>query len=593
MRENAEAALLRHKKMDILRAHYPEFVPFLRDMMDELGFSTSEIQEDIGLYMQYGPAYLMVQAQRGQAKTTITAIFAIWCLIHDPKFRVLIVSAGDRQASEISTLIVKLIMNVDVLEAMRPDRSNGDRTSTDAFDLHYSIKGVDKSPSVASMGVTSNLQGARADLLIADDVESMKNSRTAIQREQLMQITRDFTSINSTGRIVYLGTPQSIESIYNSLPARGFAVRIWPGRYPNSKQMEHYGDALAPIIRKRVEADPSLATGAGLDGEQGQAVDSLLLPEEALVKKELDQGAAFFMLQHMLLTALMDSLRFPLKTVNLISLRMDGRHFPMSIIRGFGSPKDWSVNGQKFQVSQPGSISADIGALQSSVFYIDPAGGGLNADETAYAHVGLLNSNLFLMEWGGIPGGYELPQMEHLADLIVASKPTVVKIEKNMGHGAFKAVFQPILTTAAVKAGIPVPGLADDFVTGQKETRIIATLEPIIGRGSLIINEAILENEAASVARYDVRLRTVYSGLFQLAKLTRDKNSLIHDDRIDALEGACRHYADALSVDQKKAIEAAKKREYERMNKNPLNKPSYAMQATRPQNSLQKRIRTL
>ncbi|MDY3199263.1 MAG: hypothetical protein RBT58_12955, partial [Pseudomonadaceae bacterium] len=130
-RESPEEALQRWARLDLLRRAYPEFVPFLRDIMQELGFRTSEIQEDIGAWMQHGPDFLMVQAQRGQAKTTIAAIFAVWNLIHDPTFRVLIVSAGETQANEISTLIVRIINSVDILEMLRPDASAGDRTSVE------------------------------------------------------------------------------------------------------------------------------------------------------------------------------------------------------------------------------------------------------------------------------------------------------------------------------------------------------------------------------------------------------------------------------------------------------------------------------
>jgi hypothetical protein len=193
-----------------------------------LAFPTSEVQHDIGNFIAYGPQYLMVQAQRGQAKTTITAIFAVWSLIHDPAHRVLILSAGGKQANEISTLIVRLIMTMEQLEPLRPDPTNGDRTSVEAFDVHYTLKGVDKSPSVACIGITGNLQGKRADLLIPDDIESTKNSRTAMMRELLLDLTRDFTSICETGRILYLGTPQSQESIYNTLP--GVASQSASGR---------------------------------------------------------------------------------------------------------------------------------------------------------------------------------------------------------------------------------------------------------------------------------------------------------------------------------------------------------------------------
>src|SRR5699024_7877706 len=138
---------------------------------------------DMGDYLQHGPHYLMIQAQRGQAKTTITAAFAVWCLIHNPAERIIVVSAGGTQANEISTLIVRIITRMDELECLRPDRTAGDRTSVESFDIHHSLKGLfDKSPSVACMGITANLQGKRASILIADDVESAKNSLTEHQR---------------------------------------------------------------------------------------------------------------------------------------------------------------------------------------------------------------------------------------------------------------------------------------------------------------------------------------------------------------------------------------------------------------------------
>ncbi len=242
LRESAEAALLRQQKLSMLQEEYRTFLPFLIDFMIVLGFSVTPVQKLIAQFLEYGPLYRMVQAQRGQAKTTITAAYACWRLIHNPDMAVLIVSAGGKQANEISTLIVRMFMSWDVLECMRPDAAMGDRISVEAFDVHYTLKRLNKSPSVACTGITGNLQGKRAGLLIADDVESMKNSMTAVQREQLLLLTKDFTSICSTGDIIYLGTPQTTESIYNSLPGRGVLVRIWTGRFPNAEQEEAYGE---------------------------------------------------------------------------------------------------------------------------------------------------------------------------------------------------------------------------------------------------------------------------------------------------------------------------------------------------------------
>ena len=65
-REGAEQAQQRWSLLKLVQGHYPEFIPFLEDVMEELGFSTSEIQKDIAGFIAYGPQNLMVQAQRGQ-----------------------------------------------------------------------------------------------------------------------------------------------------------------------------------------------------------------------------------------------------------------------------------------------------------------------------------------------------------------------------------------------------------------------------------------------------------------------------------------------------------------------------------------------
>ena len=104
-----------------------------------------------------------------QAKSTLAALFAIWSLIHNPSARVLIVSAGEKQASDVATLIIRLLENWSILCWLRADSSSGDRTSYENYDVHYSLKGIDKSASISCIGITANLQGKRADLLIPDD----------------------------------------------------------------------------------------------------------------------------------------------------------------------------------------------------------------------------------------------------------------------------------------------------------------------------------------------------------------------------------------------------------------------------------------
>ncbi|MHA6903334.1 phage terminase large subunit (plasmid) [Ralstonia syzygii subsp. celebesensis] len=559
--------------LDLVREAYPTFVPFLHDVMEELGFSTTRIQEDIAEFLEYGPHYLMIQAQRGQAKTTITAAFAVWCLIHDPRLRILVISAGGTQANEISTLIVRIIMTMDELECLRPDRNAGDRTSVEAFDVHHSLKGLDKSPSVACVGVTGNLQGKRADLLIADDIESAKNSLTEHQRAALLQLTRDFPSICSTGRIVYLGTPQSINSIYNTLPGRGYTVRIWPGRYPTKKQMESYGDMLAPMIRRAIDDNEELQLGGGILGDQGQPTD-LQLPagtEEFLAKKEADQGPSYFQLQHMLNTKLADADRFPLRLAKIQSMRFADA-FPLSVTPGILEHQTikYEINGATYTLATPSHVSDERTALQGIVMHVDPAGGGKNGDETGYAVVGFLNGTIYVLEVGGIKGGFDPSGFRTLARIAVKWGVNRILVEKNFGNGAYLHTWLPILRAeypATLGQGCAIEEV---WESGQKELRIIDTLEPVIARGSLVFNDDIARNEAASLVAYPAEKRASYSIFHQLAHVTREKNALQHDDRLDSLASAVRYWVTQMGINQEQAIQHQQEAQFREWQKNPL-----------------------
>lgn len=565
----------REKQLALLQQTFPAFVPFLVVTLKFLGFSASEIQKDIASYLEFGPKDLMVQAQRGQAKTTITAIFAVWCLIHNPKHRILIVSAGGKQANEISTLICRIILNFDILECLKPDPTKGDRVSVEAFDVHFSLKGIDKSPSVACTGITGNLQGKRADLLIADDVESQKNSRTAQMREILLTWIRDFASICSNGRIIYLGTPQTDSSVYNTLPQSGFGVRIWPGRYPTPDQIDHYGDMLAPLIRSRLEADYTLGTGGGAAGDQGQPVDPMILGEDALQLKERKQGAAFFQLQHMLCTKLSDEMRYPLKPINLVVMRL-GDQLPVNFVRGMSAEysKQYQVGSLRFSCSTPQYVSPETAKPTGRVFRIDPAGGGKNGDETGYSVVDQLNGNVYIRAVGGVPGGFE---EKHLGELVAACKrwnPDLIVIEKNMGHGAFTKVLLPLLRAAGVECVVN-----DVFETGQKELRIIDTLEPIMGAGHLVIDEDVILNDWASTSHQPMDKRQLFTLMFQLTKVTRDRGALVKDDRLDSLAGAVGHWVGALSQDAARIEREAREAEMRTWAADPLQHRRYDLPA--------------
>lgn len=554
--------------LDLLRKEYTTFTTFLYDVMTGLlGFECSDIQLDIAEYLEFGPKERMIQAQRGQAKTTITAAYAVWRQIHDPSTRILIISAGGTQAEEIANWVIQIIQNMDELACLRPDRSAGDRESVKAYDIHHELKGPEKSPSIACVGITSNMQGKRADILIADDIESSKNSMTELQRERLRHLTKDFTSICSKGDIIYLGTPQSIDSVYNGLYSRGYSIRIWPGRYPTEEEETNYGNFLAPMLRKRMEADPSVRTGGGPTGLRGQVVDPILLDEETLTKKEIDQGAAYFQLQHMLDTRLSDAERFPLKGDKLIFMHISDSTAPIEIFQQKSErtritlPADWPVNETYYRAAEFGREHA---SFQSTHMYIDPAGGGQNGDETAYAVTKLLAGRVFLVDVGGVPGGLGEDSLDALTEIAVKWKPQRISIEKNFGNGALSKTWQPLLLRKHRCE------IEDVWESGQKELRIIDVLEPVIGSGRLIVEEDLIKKDWTQCQKYPVEKRASYSLFFQLSRITRDKESLAHEDRLDAVAGSVRNWVDALAQDSLKVVNQQRRKAWAERMRNPL-----------------------
>jgi len=558
----------RLERLELAQELWPDFISFLDAVMELLGFSTTWLQHDIAEFLADGPDKKMVQAQRGEAKTTITGAYAVYRLLHNPSMRVLIVSGGGTLATQISSMCIQILEGMPELACLLPDKSKAtQRTSVEAYDLHYHFKGIDKSPSLASMGITANMQGVRADLLIADDVETQKNSETPTQREKLNHLTKDFSSICVTGEITFLGTPQTVDSVYNTLPGRGYTVRIWPGRYPMNSELNNYGDFLAPIIREHIERYPALQTGGGIKGDRGQPTDPELKSEAFLIDTELDQGQAYFQLQHMLDTEMTDALKYPLKAENLPVMLLDGRKAPVTIdiVKSTDNlvltPKDMSTKASFYRVN---STSKEQTPYIGTHMYIDPTGGGANGDELAIAVSSMAASKIWIREVIGRPGGYTDEVYNWIIKQVVRWKPETISIEKNYGNGALEAAIRPLI---ARKHACTIEGV---YEAGQKELRVIDTLEPIMGRGSLILDERLIQEDWERCKTYPAKDRIVYSLVHQLVRITRDRGALIHDDKLEALAGTARHWIQQLEVDEEKEKVKAQKKAYEETLRDPL-----------------------
>ena len=561
----------RFNKAMLMKEEYSEFLPFLYDIFKFQGFDLNWVQADIAEYLAKGPKRRAIFAQRGQAKTTITCMYGLWRIVQNPTCRVLIVSANQSRADQNGKLMHSLLHNWERLDYLRPDVRNRDRDSSSSFDVHYMLKGIDKSPSVVTAGITSSITGSRADVLVSDDIELPENSATPVMREKLIQSAREFAAVCVSGEIIYLGTPQTKDSIYNSLPARGVDIRIWPGRYPSQHHIEAYGSRLAPSISQRLSKDPGLAKGGGLDGTRGQVVDTSGRLGESVLREKEEEGVEFFELQYMLNTKLMDEMRQQLKLKDLIVLEASDRvpevlEWTPSKSTQISLPNDFPVNG--VTMYGPSFISTEFTTLKQRVMTVDPASEG--GDEVAFACGGTAGPYIHVTDWGGLRGGMSEANLTKLVEIAEENKCELIVVERNLGGG----IATSLLQAHVAKMGKSI-GVSDQNSKGQKERRIIDCIAPIQKRHRLVLHRAAIDRDLETIRQYSMDRRMIYSGLYQMDAITTDRGCLLKDDRIDVLEQLCRHLASALYVDEAKAAAARDKAALQEWLDNPTGIPNF------------------
>nr|DAW75315.1 MAG TPA: Terminase [Caudoviricetes sp.] len=499
------------------------------------------IQVDIAQYLQNPPSdRIVIQGFRGVAKSFLTCAYAVWRLWSNRDLKVLIISASRDRADDNARFVKSIIRTIPFLSDMKADKTQLDTQNI------FNVGGAqaDISPSVKSVGITGQITGTRADLLISDDVEVPKNSGTQLQRDKLSEAVKEYDAIlKPGGQIIYLGTPQNEASLYNTLQKRGYSTRIWTVLYPESEaELLSYGGSLAPFITERYYSDP--------EQYAGQPTDPLRFDEIEIEKRRLSYGRAGFALQFMLNTNLSDYEKYPLKVSDLIIDSLDPHETSTKWAWANGSAQRLgdipcvAMNGDMYYA--PLSRSPETQPYTGTVMAIDPAGRG--SDESAYAVVKALNGYLFLMDVGGFTEGYSDLALTQMAQLAKFWQVNEVIVEANFGDGMFTKIMSPIF------AKIHPCAITEVKHTKQKELRIIDTLEPILMRHKLIVNQSVIESD---YRRYEQG--QAYSLIYQMTRICRDKNAIAHDDRLDAVTMAAAYWLKVMDIDGDKKKEVSER----------------------------------
>jgi hypothetical protein len=543
---------------NVLEALQDDFKLFLQALWGQLELPTpTRAQYAIADYLQNGPKRLQIQAFRGIGKSWITGAFVLWTLFKDPEKKIMIISASKERADNMSIFLQKLIIETPWLVHLRP-KSDDSRWSRISFDVNCSPH---QAPSVKSVGITGQLTGSRADLMILDDIEVPGNSMTEMMREKLLQLCTEAESIltpKDDSRIMYLGTPQTVFTVYRKLAERNYRPFVWPARFPRS--LANYEGLIAPQLQEDIDNG----------SEKWQVTDPDRFNDEDLIEREAAMGRSNFMLQFMLDTSLSDAEKFPLKMADLIVTSVNPTTAPDSIIwcsdprniirdaPTVGLPGDYFYS--------PMQLQGDWDTYQETICSVDPSGRG--SDETAAAYISQRNGFLYLHEMRAYREGYS---DNTLLDILKGCRKynvTKLIIETNFGDGIVAELFKKHLVQT--KQGIDVEEVR---ATVRKEQRIIDTLEPVLNQHRLVVDRSVIDWDYNSNKDAPPESRLLYMLFYQMSRMCREKGAVKHDDRLDCLSQGIQYFTDCMAISAQEQINTRKHEEWLDMLKASIEDP--------------------
>jgi len=533
---------------DTLTALQGDFKLFLQALWDQLDLpQPTRAQYAIADYLQNGPKRLQIQAFRGVGKSWITGAFVLWTLFKDPEKKIMIISASKERADNMSIFLQKLIIETAWLKHLQP-KSDDSRWSRISFDVNCAPH---QAPSVKSVGITGQLTGSRADLMILDDIEVPGNSMTELMREKLLQLCTEAESIltpKDDSRIMYLGTPQTTFTVYRKLAERNYRPFVWPARFPTNATP--YEGLLAPQLQEDI--DKGVLAGECTDPDR--------FNNEDLLEREAAMGRSNFMLQFQLDTTLSDAEKFPLKMADLVITSVNPKEAPDNVIwcsdprnvlkdlPTVGLPGDYFYS--------PMQLQGEWTPYQETICAVDPSGRG--TDETAACYLSQKNGFLYLHEVRAYRDGYSDTTLLDILKGCRKYNATTLVIETNFGDGIVSELFKKHLLQT--KQNILVDEVRANV---RKEDRIIDSLEPVLNQHRLIVDRGVIEWDYSSNKDCPPESRLLYMLFYQMSRMCRMKFAVKHDDRIDCLAMAVKYFTDALSISAQEQINLRKREEWD------------------------------
>lgn len=488
-----------------------DFRNFMFHAFKVMGITPDPIQYEVADWLQKASNRRILSCMRGFGKTVIVAAYIAWRFYQDPNRLLLVQSASAERAKEIIALVRMILSEMEITAHLVPDgKDKTIKNQAQRFDIAIKARKT-KDPSLAAYGHRTQITGSHVDEIITDDLETPENSMTDENRNNLLEKVAEYEDViipDGPNIVTIIGTPQTEESIYFNLEAKGYEMIRVPAEYPalEDPNLRTIANFLVEDLRKG-------------DVSPGDPTYPERMDKEYLDKKKDITPPARYALQMLLNPSLADADKYPLKLKDLIVFDADLEMFPSRLTWTNASDHRIMIPSPGFKGDYfygPRQISDELVAYGHRVMWVDPSGRG--ADAVTYAVGMAVPAYIYVPEVGGFTDAFS---EEGLTKLAIAAKKhnvTHVYVEGNYGGGAYSELLKPYLRRYKVACSVE-----DKFVKGQKEKRIIDTLRPVIGTHRLVVSTSVAETQELG---------------HQMTRLMDVRNCLDHDDYVDSLSGA-------------------------------------------------------
>ncbi len=219
-----------------------------------------------------GDKNLLLMAFRSAGKSTMVGLFAAWLLYCNPDLRILVLAADHMLAKKMVRNVKRIIERHPLTGHLRP--KDIDQWAGERFTISRPSELRD--PSMLARGISANITGSRADIIICDDVEVPNTcdspEKRANLRERLLEIPY---ILIAGGTQLYVGTPHDYYSIYADIPR-------------------------SEIGEERPFLDGFKRLSIPITNEQGQSVWPEKYPPEIIAQMKIDTGPNKFESQMLL-----------------------------------------------------------------------------------------------------------------------------------------------------------------------------------------------------------------------------------------------------------------------------------------------------